>query len=230
MRPSKIAGADAAGLRRQRIACAGHAQHRSRHRIVDAAAMRVGDRQPVGIDRRLRLDGEFLDVAVGQHHADGFGLLRRRGGSGIIGRAPARRRRRGPATRRCRSRRKRPSAGRRCRRRRRRKTDRPIFRCSSRPCRRECRTASPHSAPPAAPAPGRNPARQHERQHHGQPHSPPSARSGNPAGRGEIMRGMVTEGRSSTRRVGMYHLGQNIRQTMRRRPEPLMSAANTPFI
>ena len=29
---------------------------------------------------------EFLDVAVGQHHADGFGFFRRRGGGGIVGR------------------------------------------------------------------------------------------------------------------------------------------------
>ena len=48
--------------------------------------MRVGDGNAVRIDRRFRLDAEFLDGAVGQHHVDGFGFLRRGGGGGIIGR------------------------------------------------------------------------------------------------------------------------------------------------
>ena len=86
MRPSKIAGAGAAGLGRQQIAVAGHAQHRAGHRIEHAAAMRVGDDDAVGIDRRLRLDRKFLHIAVGQHDADGFGFLRGRGGGGIAGR------------------------------------------------------------------------------------------------------------------------------------------------
>ena len=136
-------------------------------------------------------------IAAGQDHADGFGLFRGRGRSRIIGRDQRAGRPPGPAPPRCRSRRKRRSAGPRCRRRRRRKTDRRIFRCSSRPCRPESPTASPHSAPPAAPAPGRNRAAPSSMT----AHSPPSARSGNPAGRDEIMRGVVTEGRSSTRRV-----------------------------
>ena len=33
-----------------------------------------------------RLDAVFLHHAVGQHHVDGFGFLRRGGGGGIIGR------------------------------------------------------------------------------------------------------------------------------------------------
>ncbi len=48
--------------------------------------MRVGHRQPVGIDRRFRIDGEFLDGAAGQHHADGFFLLRGRGRRLVAGR------------------------------------------------------------------------------------------------------------------------------------------------
>ena len=86
MRPSKIAAAGVAGIGAERIGGAGHAQHRSRHRIEHALAMRVRHRDAVRIDRRLRLDREFLDGAVGEHHADGFGLLRRRGGGVVIGR------------------------------------------------------------------------------------------------------------------------------------------------
>ena len=86
MRPSKIAAAGMAGLGAERIGGAGHAQHRSRHRIEHAAAMRVGDRNPVRIDRRLRIDAVFLDGAVHQHHVDGFGFLRGRGRGLVIGR------------------------------------------------------------------------------------------------------------------------------------------------
>jgi hypothetical protein len=76
MRPSNIGG--------QYLAGAGDMQHRSGHRIVDPVAMRLGDRQPVRIDRRLRLDAVFLDVAVGQNHVNGLGFLRGGGGSGVI--------------------------------------------------------------------------------------------------------------------------------------------------
>ena len=50
MRPSKIAGAGAAGIRAEQIAGAGHAQHRAGHRIEHALAVRVGDRE-CGRDR-----------------------------------------------------------------------------------------------------------------------------------------------------------------------------------
>ena len=86
MRPSNTAAAvwQASGL--SGSAGAGHAQHRGRHRIKHAVAVRLGDRDAVGIDRRFRLDAEFLHGAVRQHHVDGFGFLRRRGGGRIIGR------------------------------------------------------------------------------------------------------------------------------------------------
>ena len=48
------------------------------------SAMRVGDDDPVRIDRRRRIDRKILHPAIGQHHADGFGLLLR-GGGGDIG-------------------------------------------------------------------------------------------------------------------------------------------------
>ena len=77
------AGAGAAGLGRQHLAIAGHAQHRAGHGIEHAFAVRVGDDDAVGIDRRRRIDRKILHIAIGQHHADGFGFLLRRGGGGI---------------------------------------------------------------------------------------------------------------------------------------------------
>ena len=45
--------------------------------------MRVGDDDPIRIDRRHRIDRKILHIAVGQHQADGLGLLLRGGGGGI---------------------------------------------------------------------------------------------------------------------------------------------------
>ena len=67
--------AGAADLGAERIDGGRRAQHRARHRIEHAAAMRVGDGKPVRIDRRRRIDAVFPDIAVRQHHVDGFGLL-----------------------------------------------------------------------------------------------------------------------------------------------------------
>ena len=53
----------AAGFRAERIGGAGHAQQRAGHRIQNPAAVRLGDGDAVGIDRRLRVDGKFLDIA-----------------------------------------------------------------------------------------------------------------------------------------------------------------------
>ena len=191
MRPSKIAAPvwQASGL--SGSAGAGHPQHRSRHRIEHAVAMRVGDRKPVRIDRRLRLDAEFLDGAVRQHHVDGLGLFRGRGGGGIIGRhqravddAALRGAGAGAAGEGL-------QQARRCRRRRRRKTGRPRCRWSRRPCRRECRPASPHIARPAGLARSAACRRQ--------PDSTQRRRTGCPApaapiraSRGEIMLNVVT--------------------------------------
>ena len=79
----KDACAGAAGFRRQHLAIAGHAQHRAGHGIEHAFAVRVGDEDPVRIDRRRRIDRKILHGSVGQHHADGLGLLLRGGGGGI---------------------------------------------------------------------------------------------------------------------------------------------------
>ena len=68
---------------RQQLAIAGHAQHRAGHGIEHALAVRVGDDDPARIDRRRRIDRKILHRAVGQHHADGLGLLLRGGGGGI---------------------------------------------------------------------------------------------------------------------------------------------------
>ena len=78
--------AGAADLGAERIDGGRRAQHRARHRIEHAAAMRISDEKPVRIDRRRRIDAVFPDIAVRQHHVDGFGFLRRRGARGIIGR------------------------------------------------------------------------------------------------------------------------------------------------
>ena len=69
--------------RAQHLAIAGHAQHRAGHGIEHALAVRVGDDDAVGIDRRHRVDRKILHIAVGQQEADGFGLLLRGGGRGI---------------------------------------------------------------------------------------------------------------------------------------------------
>ena len=48
--------------------------------------MGVGERNPVAVDRRHRLDAAFLHVAVQQHDVDGFGLFRRAWSSAVVGR------------------------------------------------------------------------------------------------------------------------------------------------
>ena len=75
--------AGAAGIRRQQIAVAGHAQHRAGHGIEHASAVRVGDDDPARIDRRNRVDRKILHIAVSQQQPDGLGLLLRGGGGGI---------------------------------------------------------------------------------------------------------------------------------------------------
>ena len=62
---SVVLGAD-------RVGRAGHPQQRTGHRIEHAALVRVGDDDAVGIDRRLRLDHEFIDVAGVKRHPDGL--------------------------------------------------------------------------------------------------------------------------------------------------------------
>ena len=65
-----------AGLRRKRIAIAGHADQRGGHRIDDAVAVGLGDRHPFGIVVLRRLGLEFLDVAVVEHDPHLSVLLR----------------------------------------------------------------------------------------------------------------------------------------------------------
>ena len=49
MRPSKIASVRWQASGRERVAGAGHAHQRRRHRVDHAAAMGVGQRHPVGL-------------------------------------------------------------------------------------------------------------------------------------------------------------------------------------
>ena len=77
------AGAGAAGLGRQHVAIAGHADHRAGHGIEHAFAVRLGHDDAVRIDRRLRIDRKILHPAIGEHEADGLGFLLRDGGGGI---------------------------------------------------------------------------------------------------------------------------------------------------
>ena len=57
------------------LAIAGHAQHRAGHGIEHVFPVRVGDDDPVRIDRRHRIDRKVLHLAIGQHQADGFGFF-----------------------------------------------------------------------------------------------------------------------------------------------------------
>jgi len=153
-------------------AVAGHAQHRSRHRIVDAVAVRFGDRNAVGIDRRIRLDAEILHIAVGEVDVDRSVFFEVVVEAVIIGRDQRAVDGRGPGTRRCRNRRRWRSTGHVCRRRPPPKTGRPRYRRSRRPCRPESPPASPRTAlpvclarqpdpawpAPAAPGPSPEPA------------------------------------------------------------------------
>ncbi len=80
------AGAGAAGIGCQHLAGAGHADHRAGHGIEHVFAMRLGDDDTVGIDRRHRIDRKILHPAIGEIEPDGLGFLLGRGGGDIGGR------------------------------------------------------------------------------------------------------------------------------------------------